>query len=312
MLSALAACALLMGSALADVTIESVPGQSAVSVEYVGATDFSGLTWLGGDNFYTVSNKYLGLFPMKIVVAPTGRLTDIRFGERVMIQTNYSDLEGIAYQPEGQKVFVSSETANGIVGFSRDGDAIYSVKVPPIFQQARNNKSLESLTYGAKAFWTANEDTLKCDGPMSSARAGALVRLQKFDSSFRPLAQYAYRTETSLLRVHDSGTGVPDLCALPNGQLLVLERVVGVGLWAKIYLVDFAGATDTTKLEHLDRDQPQPVKKTLLFEKATGVHNYEGIALGPELEGGWRSLILIADSDGGTTHWLMPLRIKWK
>jgi hypothetical protein len=297
----------------AEVTIEPVRGQDSVTIEYSGATDFSGLTWLEGDNYYAVSNRDRAMFAMKISVATeTGRLTDARFTTRIPLKTGYSDLEGIAYQPETKRVYLSSESAHGIVGFDRAGDASFSVNtVPAIFKTARENKSLESLTYGARSFWTANEDTLKVDGEMSSAKAGALVRLQKFDAKFQPLAQYAYRTETSLFRVRNSGTGVPDLCALPNGNLLVLERVVGLGLSAKIYLVDFQGATDTTKTPRLDRAQVNPVRKTLLFERATGFHNFEGITLGPELAGGWRSLLLISDSDGAPKHTLMPLRIKW-
>src|SRR3954470_8928002 len=87
-------------TARAEVTIEPVPGQSTVDVEYREATDFSGLTWLGDDNYYAVSNREQGMFAMKIEVAPTGRLTDISFRARVPIKTGYSDLEGIAYQPE--------------------------------------------------------------------------------------------------------------------------------------------------------------------------------------------------------------------
>jgi hypothetical protein len=37
--------------------------------------------------------------------------------------------------------------------------------------------------------------------------------------------------------------------------------------------------------------------------------NFEGIALGPELAGGWRSLILVSDSAHGKKHMFMPLRI---
>ncbi len=296
----------------ADVTIEPIRGQDTVTLDYDGATDFSGLTWLEGDNFYAVSNRERAMFAMKIAVArDTGRLTDARFTTRIPIKTGYSDLEGIAYQPETKRVYLSSESAHGIVGFDREGAASFPVTVPAIFKTARENKSLESLTYGANSFWTANEDTLKVDGEMSSAKAGALVRLQKFDAKFQPLAQYAYRTETSLFRVRNSGTGVSDLLALPDGNLLVLERVVGLGLSAKIFLVDFQGATDTTKIARLDRAQFTPVRKTLLFERATGFNNFEGITLGPDLAGGWRSLLLIADSDGAPKHVLMALRIKW-
>ena len=101
-----------------------------------------------------------------------------------------------------------------------------------------------------------------------------------------------------------------DLLALPGGEVLVLERVVGLGLSAKIYLIDMEGATDTTRIGSLARGEVIPVKKKLVFERNTGGKNFEGITLGPELENGWRSLILIEDNGGGEQHALMPLRLK--
>ena len=50
--------------------------------------------------------------------------------------------------------------------------------------------------------------------------------------------------------------------------------------------------------------------KILLLDQATGFTNFEGMALGPKLADGSRSLILIADSNGGTTHALLPLKIR--
>jgi hypothetical protein len=221
------------------------------------------------------------------------------------------DFEGIAHVPARDRLYVSTERPPGIVGFDREGDATFAVEVPKVYAQARSNKGLESLTFGGPALWTANEDALRNDGDTSSASGGALVRLQKFNERFAPAGQWAYRTDASLLRVSNSGTGVTDLVALPNGELLVLERVVAVGLVAKIYRVEFAGATDTSGVSSLRDGDATPVKKKLLFERHTGGANFEGIALGPELEDGWHSLILIADSGGDRRHVFMPLRIKW-
>lgn len=292
-------------------SIEAVPGQERVVVEYEKATDFSGLAWVSGRDFYAVSNRAKAIFPLQIDIEPaTGKIGKAQFGAPVTVKTSYDDLEGIAWVPAQQRVYLSSETAHGIVGFDPVKHATFAATVPSIFRQARRNLSLESLTFGAEAFWTANEDTLACDGPESSAASGGLVRLQKMDAQFKPLAQYAYRTEKSLFRAGGGGTGVTDLCALPNGELLVLERVVGLGLSARIFLIDPTGATDTSKLPSLTGGNVKPVAKTLLFERFTAATNYEGLALGPELADGWRSLILIADSNGETKHSFMPLRIR--
>ncbi len=306
---------LAVGCRAGATEIEGVPGQSAFTFEYRAATDFSGLVWAGGSDYFTVSDKVRAIFPMTIAVDPaTGKILSASIGTAMPVKTKLADFEGITFVPDTRRLYVSCETGDGIFGFDLKSRTLLPVAVPPIFSKARNNKSLESLTYDATVgnFWTANEEALKCDGPMSGRDRGTVVRLQRFDAAFRPLAQFAYVTEPSFFRVPGGGTGVSDLALLPNGELLVLERVVGVfGLSAKIFRAEFAGATDTTNLLALEGATFTPAKKTLLFSRATITNNFEGIALGPQLANGWRSLILIADSGGGTTHYLMPLRIRW-
>jgi hypothetical protein len=305
-----AAVCLLSTFGRAEVRIEAVPGQAEYLLEYGKATDFSGLTWARGDLFYAVSNRSSAIFPMRLRIAPTGRLDRVFLGAPIPVKSRLSDFEGIAYWPERKRLYISTERPPGIVGFDEEGDATFPVKIPNVFDRAILNKGLESLTYGAGYFWTANEDTLDGDGNLSSANEGALVRLQKIDQRSAPVAQFAYRTDHSLFRLRNTGTGVTDLVALPGGELLVLERVLLTGLLARIYLVDFTGATDTSKTAKLAGADITPVKKRLLFERVTGSVNYEGIALGPELADGWRSLVLIADSGGEGKHPLMPLRIR--
>ena len=53
-----------------------------------------------------------------------------------------------------------------------------------------------------------------------------------------------------------------------------------------------------------------PARKILLLDRATGFINFEGLALGPKLADGTRSLIVIADSNGGPTHTFLPLKIR--
>jgi hypothetical protein len=308
--AALLALLALAASTLAEVKIEAVRGQSAFKLRYDKATDFSGITWVQGGDFYMVSNREQGLYPLKLEIAATGAITSAKIGSKIPVKSRLDDFEGIAYWPERDRLYVSTERPPGIVGFDRAGDATFNVEVPKVFAKARQNKGLEALARGPGVFWTGNEDALQGDGNPSAAAAGALVRLQKFDDSFRPIAQFAYRTETSLLRAGNSGTGVTDLVVLPDGGLIVLERVVGLGLSAKLFQVDPVGATDTSSLPSFDAAEVVPVKKRVLYERNTGMQNFEGVALGPELAEGWRSLILVADSGGGKEHTFIPLRIK--
>ena len=295
----------------AEVKIEPVPGQTQFAAEYSGASDFSGLTWLRGDLYFAVSNREKAIFPLRLEVEATGKIINAKFSQPSAVKAPADDFEAIAYVPRTKRLYISTEKPAGVFATDTEGDAIFRFGVPKIFETARRNKALESLGYGAGSFWTANEDTLEADGSMSSAAQGALVRLQKFDEKFKPTAQFAYRTDTSLMRVANSGTGVTDLAVLPTGDVLVLERVVGLGLIARIYLVRFEGATDTANLRSLDGADFTPVKKTLLFEQHAGRDNYEGICLGPELADGWRSLILLADNGGGSKHPMIPLRVKF-
>ena len=300
--------------ARADTVIESVTGQPFFSFEYDHATDFSGLAWAGGSAYFTVSDKVKGIFPLRIAIEPeTGKIVSANIGVMLPVKTKLADFEGVAFDPDKRQVYVSAEQGNGIFGLNLATGATFPVVVPKVFSRARNNKSLESLTFDSVVgnYWTANEEALEGDGPVSQPDRGTVVRLQKFDRGFRPLAQFAYRTEPSAFRIYSSGTGVSDLALLPNGELLVLERVVGIGLSAKIFLVDIRGATDTSKLTKLDGANFKIAAKKLIFDRATLTNNFEGIALGPKLDNGWRSLVLIADSGGGTTHFLMPLRIRW-
>ena len=80
--------------------------------------------------------------------------------------------------------------------------------------------------------WTANEEALTCDGPISAYGQTTTVRLCKFTrttvhDAWTPAGQFPYTTEPWERQYNYSSKarhGVADLCALPDGSLLVLER----------------------------------------------------------------------------------------
>jgi hypothetical protein len=117
-----------------------------------------------------------------------------------------------------------------------------------------------------------------------------------------PISQWAYLTDPipgdTLRPGRDvEASGVSELVALPDGALLVLERAYGaVGTRSRLYEVDFSGATDTTALPGLAGAPVAPVRKTLLWERVFPDANFEGAALGPGLDSGARSLVLISDN----------------
>ncbi len=314
MITRIAICLLLPSCAFAQTKIESISGQADFSIEWSGATDLSAITWIKDNRFFVVSNRTNALIPLTLDVdAESGKISEAEFGKKIAVTTDESDFEGLVYLRSLDRFYVSTEARSRVIGFDLAGAATSRVEVPRIYRQTRPNKSLESLAWDEKRgeLWTANEDTLECDGEESSSEAGALVRLQKFDSKFAPAGQFAYRTEPSLIRVGHQGTGVTDMAIAPNGDLLVLERVLTIGFCVRIFRVEFEGATDIAQIASLkDASDVIPVKKHLLFERLTGAANFEGIAIGPKLADGSNSIVLVADNGGATTHHFMPLRIR--
>jgi hypothetical protein len=118
----------------------------------------------------------------------------------------------------------------------------------------------------------------------ASNASGTIVRLQRFDDTLSPDGQWAYVTDpfpgAPFLGLERSG--VSELLALSNGELVVLERSFSsAGFRARIYQVYLAGATDTSALTGLESDPFAPVGKTPLWELAGVAENFEGMSLGP-------------------------------
>ena len=103
--------------------------------------------------------------------------------------------------------------------------------------------------------------------------------------------------------------GVSELCALPDGQLLVLEREafipkikIGAFCKCKLYQINPLNSEEFALKEKFSSDTPF-LKKRLLTEWKTGLSlskrsfaNYEGMCLGPMLEDGSQVVILLSDS----------------
>lgn len=294
------------------ITVEMIRDQPFVTFDFKGATDFSGISRRDGDDYIVVSDKQSALFDLRIHVdTKTGRIEDCAVTAEHPVVTRFKDFEGVAFVPPTDRVYISAEAGPGFLSVAPDGGQAQDIDPPAMFYRMRINKGLESLTYSQRTFWSANEESLEGDGPRSNEKHGTFVRLQKFDADFHPVAQYAYRTEPNAEGKH--ATGVSDLLALPDGRLLVLERIVTpLGLAVGLFEVDASDATNTTKVHELSHGKFQAVRKTRLALIPTLSVNFEGITCGPDLADGWHSLILIADSGGATTHVLMPLRYRLK
>lgn len=173
------------------------------------------------------------------------------------------DSEGLVVDRDGTRL-ISSETEPSIRRYSRDGKILDRLPVPDALRvapagRATTNQTFEGLTLlpGGRTLLASMENSISGDSK-------EIVRFQTWDRSkgtFRLGAQYGYRTDT--------GLGVSEATATPDGRLLVLERgfTAGVGNTVRLYLADLRHATDTAGEATLTgQDGVRLVKKTLLAD----------------------------------------------
>ena len=197
------------------------------------------------------------------------------------------------------------------------------------------NYNFESLTFDSvhQYLWTIPESTLRKDGQPATPQNGLANRLRlmrlnwgkiKEDSNkeeyseqvsskkdSRYMMTYAYQMDqpSTHKKADIYVMGVSELCALPDGQLLVLEREafipkikIGAFCKCKLYLINPLNSKEFSMKENFSSDTPF-LKKRLLAEWKTGLSlskrsfaNYEGMCLGPKLEDGSQVVILLSDS----------------
>lgn len=197
------------------------------------------------------------------------------------------------------------------------------------------NYNFESLAFDSvrQYLWTIPESTLRKDGQPATPQNGLTNRLRlmrlnwgkiKEDSNkeeyseqvsskkdSRYMMTYAYQMDqpSTHKKADIYVMGVSELCALPDGQLLVLEREafipkikIGAFCKCKLYLINPLNSEEFSMKEKFSSDTPF-LKKRLLTEWKTGLSlskrsfaNYEGMCLGPMLEDGSQVVILLSDS----------------
>ena len=197
------------------------------------------------------------------------------------------------------------------------------------------NYNFESLAFDSarQYLWTIPESTLRKDGQPATPQNGLAnqLRLMRFDwgkmkenrnkekyseqvsskKDSRYMTTYAYQMDqpSTHKKADIYVMGVSELCALPDGQLLVLEREafipkikIGAFCKCKLYLINPLNSEEFSMKENISSDTPF-LKKRLLAEWKTSLSlskrsfaNYEGMCLGPKLEDGSQVVILLSDS----------------
>ena len=197
------------------------------------------------------------------------------------------------------------------------------------------NYNFESLAFDSvhQYLWTIPESTLRKDGQPATPQNGLAnqLRLMRLDwgkmkedsnkeeyseqvsskKAPRYMTTYAYQMDqpSTHKKADIYVMGVSELCVLPDGQLLVLEREafipkikIGAFCKCKLYLINPLNSEEFSMKEKFSSDTPF-LKKRLLTEWKTGLSlskrsfaNYEGMCLGPKLEDGSQVVILLSDS----------------
>ena len=276
--------------------------------------ELSGISWdEKTSTLYGVQDETANIVPL----VPDRDLKTWSLGPTVALKMNFPlDLEGIVVTKDG--FIVASEAGPHVIDVDRTGKLRRDIPLPAHFAEARNNKSLESLTLSpdARYLFTTSEATLGCDGEMANPKLGSRVRILRIARDTGEYEEHAYTTDPV---PHSSGDfGVADLAAISNDELLVLERgwTRDTGNTARVYRVmlsdkrssclaapslaidaptlDKQLVVDLASLNAVGLPAPRQKQESALLD------NYEGLAIGPRLPDGRATLLLISDDNGRT------------
>lgn len=237
------------------------------------------------------------------------------------------DPEAIRVTPEN-RVLISDEYGPSLIEFDVDGHWVRDWKLPEAFlishpagqsekELPPHNSSGRQANRGAEGFaMTPDGQTMVIlmQGPLiqdgaldaSGKRRGKVVRLVTIDRTTGHTTQYAYVLESAAY-------GLNEIEALSNHEFLVIERDGKGGKKAafkRIARIDMTSATPIdSQTVFADGELPdsiRPVEKSWLMDLLDprwGLagkdfpEKTEGLALGPMLSDGRRSLLITSDND---------------
>lgn len=243
------------------------------------------------------------------------------------------DPESIRWRPSSQTLLWITEghALTGVAPELResraDGTLVREFALPAMFdfqltKGSRINRALEglALTPDEKTAWIAMENAMRQDGPVPTVQAqGGPCRFTQMDlAGGKALRQIAYVPDAipraPVAPATQADNGVVEILMLDADRMLVLERAYMAG-WGpqagnslRLYLIDTRQGSDTLATPLLQAGAYRAVDKTLIadFSTFTGpgpglrlerLDNTEGMAWGPVLPNGNRSLVFISDDN---------------
>jgi hypothetical protein len=236
------------------------------------------------------------------------------------------DPEGLALTKRDTLVITSEGFATRLIDpwvreFSLDGRQLRALPVPAPFlpvadgsRGVRQNLGFESAgtTPNGRFVFTGTEAALVQDGPPATLTNGSPARLLRYDLKRGTLdRQYVYMTdpirEPPVPATQFAVSGLVELLPLKTDQLLSMERsfsvgAPGTGNKIRLYDVSLRRADNVNGFDSLATllGGLRPAEKTLVLdldELGIPLDNVEGMAFGPKLRHGHRSLILVSDNN---------------
>jgi 3-phytase len=272
--------------------------------------------------FYTLRIDVSSGVPAVQIVA----VTTIRDATGQPFAPQTVDPEGLALTKDDTLVLTSEGFAVRLIDpwvreFSLDGRQLRALPVPGAFlpnaagtRGVRQNLGFESAGTppNGRFVFTGTENALAQDGPPATLAAGSPARLLRYNLQTGTLdRQYVYSTdpiaELPVPSTQFAVNGLVELLPLNNQFLLAMERsfsvgAPGTGNTIKLYRVALPGADDVNGFDSLAMllGTLQPAAKSLLLDLDTlglPLDNVEGMAFGPNLPDGRRSLVLVSDNN---------------
>jgi hypothetical protein len=239
------------------------------------------------------------------------------------------DPEAMRYNPRTKRLVWSSEGERivrkdttvlenpSVRIVTTGGKYIDSLILPPnmhmqsIEKGPRQNSAFEGVTFtkNYKKLLVSVEEPLFEDGPRAGLNdSSGWIRIINFNMKTRKsLGEYAYKIDPVARPANPSGAfkinGIPDILAINNSQLLVIERSFSTGTRAstiKVFMAQLTGASDVSAINSLQDQRFTPVtKKLLLNMDDLGIYtdNIEGVTLGPKLKNGHSTLLFVSDNN---------------
>lgn len=287
--------------------------------------NYSGITRLHDDVYAMVSDKSDSAlyFNVRLYISKqTGELLQAEWlGGNGNAGIKGLDNEAITLVSDSSVVIASEgkcRLKEYLLNNANESNGLWAWSMPAT--EFYDNYNFESAAYdnASHRLWTINESTMRRDGKPATTQDPHqnVLRLLAFDmtDNTRQPDVFLYKMDmpTTMKNAQTYVMGVSELCVLPDGKLLVLEREafipkikIGAFCNCKLYVVDPSTFAPYDIDKQVEPGAPY-VEKNLLTSWRTSLSllnqswaNYEGMCLGPQLENDDQVIILVSDSQNG-------------